>query len=517
MNHAEVITWPTEKQNNPAISDIRKKCDDFCKIEKGDFKPNEIFSGSHCRYFRKLIFDVVKIQPEETFEQDGYISIWLTKYCNVGCEFCFYRSPKHTRKDKEGNITRDGVQKIIQFINSSNISEILLSGGGEPFLRFESICQIIENLKHGKIAIATSADWASNQEKAAQKLSKLHEIISSNQNYIEVTLRLSVDRYHADRLDYDLSNVINVIRIFESNQQFGKSLKFALRSITHDSTIDRLLNLLDVSQIQRKSKTELFITLKSGLIIPVKFRTPYNVDNQANLNNKALTQKQIKVWEKDVTQNYGGNLSAVKRAKGKGLNLTIQYDGSLFLWGGNSPDNEMNIYEHDYETFHSESLRDIITISFLERGNHFRDSIINEVNPKAIQRAKAIGLRDFYGRVCFEEERTRLYFVIRAIQEYCREGRISKAEFQDYPLIIQNVLSLPKDELIRLYHLSENTIVNQYLNNPTLTLNQLINLYKLVVLGHYDMMPEEMRKIIFFSNKISPDLKNAFFNYVSKR
>ena len=79
---------------------------------------------SNPRYYRDIIVDNVRVNEEKLRNFDGksFACVFFTKFCNAGCPFCFFKSD--TRKDgnpqEQFEFSRDGFEKFIEFINSSN-------------------------------------------------------------------------------------------------------------------------------------------------------------------------------------------------------------------------------------------------------------------------------------------------------------------------------------------------------------------------------------------------------------
>ena len=87
-------------------------------------------------YIQEIITKV-KIHKDKmkSFKGKTMAFVFFTKFCDVQCSHCFFRS------DNEGfdlpkeqyEFSKEGFEKFITFINSSNNGYLSILGGGEPF------------------------------------------------------------------------------------------------------------------------------------------------------------------------------------------------------------------------------------------------------------------------------------------------------------------------------------------------------------------------------------------------
>lgn len=92
------------------------------------------------------------------FEGKSMITVWLTKLCPANCEHCFSKS----NMNKDSNVMEKyqfsdyGVERLIKFINDSNNSYVMMSGGGEPMIHKKAVNAIVKNAKTDRIVIVTN-------------------------------------------------------------------------------------------------------------------------------------------------------------------------------------------------------------------------------------------------------------------------------------------------------------------------------------------------------------------------
>ena len=117
------------------------------------------------------------------------------------------------------------------------------------------------------------------------------------------------------------------------------------------------------------------------------------------------------------------------------------------------------------------------------------------MSPRAVLRVKSISLRDYSGTVIFEEEKTRLYYAIRVLQDYLKKGRVVISELTKLPLEVQDLIEGDEETVKRLYQSAEYTIVDQYRRRP---FDSLLwrDLLELIKLGHYDLTQEQIKEAL---------------------
>ena len=88
-----------------------------------------IFEKPH--EYRKYILDSKSLVSSDPTLYSGksFICLFLTRFCGVGCPFCFFKSPPNKgTADIRDSFTDEGVDHFIQF---ANVGDFQISGGGE--------------------------------------------------------------------------------------------------------------------------------------------------------------------------------------------------------------------------------------------------------------------------------------------------------------------------------------------------------------------------------------------------
>lgn len=346
----------------------------------------------------------------------------------------------------------------------------------------------------------------------------LYAAHQENPNDAELDLRLSFDRFHAEKIapKGDFEYVMNLLAVYRRKYKDSPDFKLGFHSMWEDrKTMEKLLDMLPVAERKTKdAKTEI-ITLDDGFTFEVRWKRLFYSDTTVDMHDTPVVDRNAGVYDEDINTEHGGNMSVVfnKEGEERGADFLIHYDGTILNWGATAPDNEPSIYTHTYAEVMQQIFDDVIGLSFLEKGNDYRDKIIAEVNPQAVARAKAMNLRDFYSRVVLEESKTRLYLSIRVIQDYIKEGRVPAETVESWPAKVKQLVVMSQADLIENYNKSTFSIVSEYLQAPNITADQLVDLYRLIRLGHYDVSPREMIEIVEDSN--FPE-KEEFYRGIAK-
>lgn len=165
------------------------------------------------------------------------LSIVTTLQCTAACESCCFQcSPKI----KE-SISNETIFRLIEEAKHIPSIKVVVFTGGEPFLRFDDLCQFVEKASsYGYFSrIVTNCFWAKNPDTALLKLKQLKEIGLTEINFSTgdehqkfVDLNNILNAIEAT-IACDLPCTINVEAIENSNFKFSQitdkeHIKFAI-------------------------------------------------------------------------------------------------------------------------------------------------------------------------------------------------------------------------------------------------------------------------------------------------
>jgi organic radical activating enzyme len=468
-------------------------------------------------YFRELILKNNLLDFEkQKFGGKSLVCLFLTRFCGVGCPFCFFKSSPVWRKENiEDQFSDEGIEKVIKFAEKANLGYLLVSGGGEPLDKKRHILEIVKKIKTDQIVLVTSGNWAKNYSSAVNYLDALFHAFRERKSPTKLVVRLSVSKGHAIKLGTTpLVNLINIFDKFYSDQdnfvfqiktfENDKTLRTAIKDIPEAELSANYEGFTSDSEVLIKAIPKKFLLyLKGGFQIKVGVSKIFDSGLRPNLNAPEKTQEGIETFKHDLKRAEDYKPGVVFNSNGEnGLDWWINYNGNISNWQNQIRDNDKNIYTNDHNDILSDTFKDPITYSIIDKGMQYRDRIISEIDPKAILRAQAIGLRDFVGAITFQDYRNRLYFSIRALQDYIDEKKIKKDSVLKWPTEIQNLVKTPKETLQKLYKDSTFTVIEQE-KLRSFNKTEWHDFLELLGLGHYEVNDLEVAEAIRHYNSLS--------------
>lgn len=372
------------------------------------------------QYYRNIILKNLNVNlVQEEFHGKGIACVFLTRFCPVSCDFCFFKSlPQNIKKTEKDAFNEIGMNNLIGFINKANLAYLLVSGGGDPFAEFENVLRLLKETNVNKVVLVTSGFWAINKQKAKNYLNKIFENIKDK----EVILRLSYDEYHTKKLSLDI--IYNILNLFENNFYNNKNFKFRVHTMIDDPSIKDFLKHIsnriknkkiiklntDSAIVSKLNPFDYKIELKNGFSFEIGFASVFYPNGKIDMGNLDIVNRNLGVFEKDLknSQNYNSSV-ALNNDGSKGLDFWINYNGNICTWGNQVPDNIQNIYFDSYDEIINNNFSDPVMASYIKKGSLYRDNVLNEVAPSTVLKSKLINIRDYVGAILFEEDKTLLY------------------------------------------------------------------------------------------------------------
>jgi hypothetical protein len=455
-------------------------------------------------YYRQLILDQVRLTPRHEFHGKSFICLSLTRYCSVGCRFCFFKSPRAYRKVVPDDAFGDeGVDRLVQFIRDADVGYLLISGGGDPLDERRSALRLISEAMADSIVIVTSGNWARSLPSARRYLKAMHSSFLARRSPTHLTIRLSVDEFHGEALG--LAPAHNLLRLFREQYRNEPNFCFKIHTLCNDPCIAKFLEEaglrragnVQIAGVGDECRTSVKISPRqehyvddTGFHLSINYAKLFHSDENVDLRDRNSVERNLAIFQKDLEESENGNSSRVNNLDGSlGLDFWITYDGRVTTWGNQLPDNRFNVYHDRHRDVVRRSFNDPASLAFIEWGGAYRDAILGEVNPRAVLLAKAVNIRDFVGDILFEDARDRLYFSLRALQDFRRSGHVSDGAMAKWPEELQKLVQLGKKELRRLYRTSRNDIVRQVLAGAA-TKEDLQRLRRRIDLGHFSVSKE---------------------------
>lgn len=322
--------------------------------------------------------------------------IHLSELCPVACQHCMYSSDL-TRKSFKDSLTPEELEEAIAFINASRSEKLNITGGGEPFLKFKSILSLVEKVNVPRIEIVTAGYWAKTQHRAETLMGQIDDARVRNPASPDVMLRLSIDRYHIEAphpvLIEHYANVVNAW------QEIQPGLSLGLRSIEPDrGIVDRQLaeavdaRVVEVNDWNRK------LVHPSGAEIPITF----------NVFRRSGKAAELGLEHDDSTRTIKEYYGAFETGEGRlslatavndairggyppssGLAVTLNSDGTFWIFCGTSPDRKLILDGHDFEAAVRYFFGDPITHLLVDEGVWALADLVAALDPPAYEAAIA--------------------------------------------------------------------------------------------------------------------------------
>ena len=465
--------------------------------------------------YRKFILDSKNLVSSngEAYSGKSFICLFLTRFCGVGCPFCFFKSPPNKgTPDIRDSFTEEGVDHFIQFANDANVGYLQISGGGEPFLKKRALLKCISEVNADRIMLVTSGIWALDKNSAQAYVENILEAISKREKQARVSIRLSISEGHSFKLG--VKPLVNLLQLFETSYRSHPYLTLQLKTFENDKTLWTFLDSLahyDLKDIGENVSDDLVIekiipwkkkiTFTSGYSTILGISRVFTPGLRPNLSNPSSLEDTIDVYDRDLEYSERNFPSVIFNSKGqRGLDWLVEYNGNVCTWQNRVQDNPLNVYEDDFEKTRNETFKDPLTLSYIEKGSLYRQNIISEVSPRAVTLMKAVSVRDYAGNCLFEDEKVRLYYTIRVLQDYLKEKRVNELTLKNLPKELRDLIYGTQETLITLYKKAQYSIVDQEINRYP-SFKEFRDFLELLKLGHFDVSEKQISQAISYYNQ----------------
>ena len=475
--------------------------------------------------YRKYIINSKNLVSSNAklYSGKSFICLFLTRFCGVGCPFCFFKSPPNKgTADIRDSFTEEGVDRFIQFANDSNVGYLQISGGGESFLKKKALLKCVAETHADRIMLVTSGMWAVDEYVAKAYVDSIAEAISRRKYPARVSIRLSISEGHSLKLAAKpLENLLKIFETFYRSHPYltlqlktfegDKTLWTFLESLPHFTLEDIGENISDDLSLEKVIPWKKQVTFSSGYSTILGISRVFTPGLRPNLNDPHSIEDTINVYDQDLEFSERNFPSVVFNAQGqKGLDWLVEYNGNVCTWQNRVQDNPLNVYEDDYLTTQEKTFKDPLTLSYIEKGSLYRQKIISEVSPRAVTLMKAVSVRDYAGNCLFEDEKVRLYYTIRVLQDYLKEERVNEQELKKLPQELRTLIYESPEKLITLYKKARYSVVDQEINRKP-PFKEFRDFLELLKLGHYDVSEDQVSQAIEHYNNY-PECSEKIFH-----
>lgn len=482
-----------------------------------------IFDNSS--YYLEFV-DNVKLDEEiiesKKLEHGGktILCAWLTKLCPAQCKACFFKSNMYKDENprEQYELSEEGITNLIKFINDSNNSYLMLSGGGEPMIRPNEVNRLIRETKTERIVIVTSGIWSKNKEVAEKYIDELYNSLKSRNDDTKLILRLSIDQFHYESPTISFENYNNIINIFKEKYSNEPNFELRIHTMQNDSTLQEIIEKIGNAEIKYSKMNGTTDNQNVIKIVPKKATVEFNDGYKIEVGLSKLfypnmkidihkinddIKKALDIFEKDMKVSEYSNPSIITNCNGlQGLDFWSDYNGNITAWGCQQTNDLHSIYTNTYDEIVNKIYSNISSYSFLDKGYYYRRNIIKEVNPYAVLRSEAINLRDYAGAFLMEENPTKLYYAIRVIKDYLDEGILTEDNIKFLPKELLECIKMDTEELNKKFNSTSYDIITQYFENKErYTKEDWEDLFILIRAGHYKINSANLRKALDYYNE----------------
>ena len=350
-------------------------------------------------------------------------------------------------------------------------------------------------------------------------MQKLYNSLSKNSIKPRLTIRVSISEYHSIKLKE--KPLVNLLNVFDNKYKNEKNFTLQLKFFEGDYALEKYLNeyfpgyklsLIEDNGTDDEKYIKVMpwkykLKLRSGYEVILGKSRIFKSNLRPNVNDKQSIIESENIYDTDLQLSQKDYPSIVHNFDGKiGFDWIVEYNGNVCTWQNRVQDNLLNIYEDDYDTVVNSTLNDLLTYSYIDKGSKYRESIVNEISPRTVSLMKAVNIRDYAGTLLFSDEKIRLYYNIRVIQDYLLENKINISNLNQLSKELLDAINVDKQVLQKMYQESEYSVLNQEFKLPVSS-ETLHDFLELVKLGHYELNASDIEKAIKRYNDITETKK----------
>lgn len=279
--------------------------------------------------------------------------ILLTDACTLNCDFCYFGDRREDKCNKKGSNEKIKCIDVNKGYARESLSELIgrasvigLSGSGEPLLNIEGLIGVLSLTNDKRFIITTNGSF--EPLRLSSIINNINDVCRQYSN--TCILRLSVDKFHSNSKNYQ-DNLENLLKWYMADKwERCKSLFFRTNIIDEDYIENKfkkicLKNNWDFEWDKSKDIFAKFVKInkKEFRIIfrpivnagDLKIKDRYTVYEYSDLLSKS-DGHEIKIGVPKGCQGcLGCKEDGVLACQVlDGLDITIDTDGSVYLYGG---------------------------------------------------------------------------------------------------------------------------------------------------------------------------------------
>ena len=285
------------------------------------------------------------------------LTVELTKYCSVGCSFCKYNAPLPRLSEKRPSLylNQEAIDACITYIAATGVQQVVLTGGGEPTHEFETVLRIIKEASSSVFSLYTAGQWGATDDDTSAILNALQSAVARRNRPAEVRIRLSLDRFHQQRIG--LTPALNIISTLTKFPDRYPDLRISIRTVIgHDHPVAEVADRLGIA-LEPVDQHLSRLLMPGGRPIEVM---AFNLIPTGRYNTRSQGFPEL--------SNFKATLAGLQSHLGQGwplsyaggLNIGIRPSGKVYLYGA-TPENLGEIPKVDLATAIERLARDPIS------------------------------------------------------------------------------------------------------------------------------------------------------------
>ncbi|MFD4603860.1 hypothetical protein ACFWPQ_38285 [Streptomyces sp. NPDC058464] len=254
-----------------------------------------------------------------------------TLNCDVGCTFCKYSPvPRGVGDARRMSLPPSALDAVVRFSASHPLEELIITGGGEPTYEMTVVAALLNRTFTKNVSLYTAGQWARTAADASEMLRSLIDLSRSGVTQRSLTIRLSVDRFHARTLgDEILGNIVSASRAHigcDSSVDVSYEVRTILGQETYVEDLIRRLggSLRDAGRGSLSARV-------GDLTFPVTARGIVPLGRMRLSRARRIQEKTAAELLEAYEYELGGGWPMLYKG---GWNAGVRWSGDVYLYGG---------------------------------------------------------------------------------------------------------------------------------------------------------------------------------------
>ncbi len=393
--------------------------------------------------------------PGPDFAQTIYL--WPTAVCPIGCDHCNFASPA-VSKDPTRNLVAKNPERVLRFVSQTGCQKLFIAGGGEPMVEAGYVYDLIKRVETSslkEIELITSAFFGKSIKKCEEVLDSLLKAIQDRGDDVTLTLRLSVDLFHREKISLlPITHLLELIQLPKYSQ-----IRVYIRSVLleNDLTIKDLATSLGASLVKVDDYLEK-MELPNGREVIVYYK---NLIIDGRMEWEKVEKLEYKPGEKNKASvfksrflNKDGKHIPARTYNGPvvefldGVALSLEHDCTVKILEGTSPDRILSLLDYDFKECMEYMYKDPLTIFLIEEGPQRLAELVSEFDPKAVEITDNTNQLYYIADRILSTPLKRLVTTLKVLEYHLTTGRISIKDKTEINKLIKKYLS--KEQVVEL-------------------------------------------------------------------